>query len=870
MGRSLGSMKLRQYLACCAGIALTLPALAIADSARFAIKAEPLPAALKAFAQQAHMQLLYEYAIVRDLKGNSVSGTLEKRAALVKLLQNTGLEPVFSSDNAATIRPVRSGTPSSSPSAPSKREPKEVKKSTSGRFPGAHTALGVAAPPDSIGATSTQQDLRESASLREVVVTAQKKSEDLLKVPVPVTVLDAGTLVDNNQLRLRDYYTSVPGFSVMPSTSGSGGSFQSVAIRGITTGVYTNPTVGITVDDVPYGSSTAIGAGGGMAAADIDPADLARVEVLRGPQGTLYGASSMGGLIKYVTIDPSTEALTGRVEADMDGVVNGAEPGYGVRGSVNVPLTDDLALRASGFTRQDPGYIDNVQTGRTGINEDHVSGGRVAGLWRASPAVTLKISALYQRSKSDGFSDVDLPINGYIGPSLGELQQSSLRGTGQSDRTVQAYSATLVARLGVAELTSVTGYNISQYSDTYDLTYYFASLTQAQFGVPGTPTPESDKTDKFSQEVRLSTPIGKHVDWLLGTFFTHESSRYAQGILAENPTTGAVVGDFYNVAFRPGYAELAGFTDFTFRLTQRFDIQLGARESRIRQTYTELDSGPFLTNVLGEPSPHIVPETDSSANAFTYLVTPRLKISPGLMLYVRIASGYRAGGPNLTLSPGIPFQYSPDKTQNFELGAKSELLDDRLSIDSSLYYINWKDIQLSLTNPQTGLGYTGNGSQAKSQGLEFSVDSKPIPGLTVAAWLTLSDAELTQAFPPTSNAYGASGDRLPYSSRFSGNFSLRRDFAITDQLTAFFGGSVSYVGRREGEFTASAARQELPAFARTDLQTGIEYAAWTVNLFVNNLADKRGVLAGGLGSFPPFAFSYIQPRTVGVSMVRKF
>jgi iron complex outermembrane recepter protein len=863
-------MNVRQTLARCAVIAITLPALAFADSARFAIRAEPLPAALKAFAQQAHMQLLYEYSIVHDIRGNSVSGILEKRAALLRLLRNTGLEPIFSSENAATIRPIRSSTSAGSRPASGKREPKDGKKSTSDRTPTAYLPPRGGSQPDPSGPSSTQQTLERSAFLSEIVVTAQKKSENALNVPVPVTVLNAGSLVDNNQLRLQDYYTSVPGLSVTPSTSGSGGSFQNVAIRGITTGIYTNPTVGITVDDVPYGSSTAVGAGGGVAVADIDPADLARIEVLRGPQGTLYGASSMGGLIKYVTVDPSTEALTGRVETDMNGVVHGAEPGYGMRGSVNIPLSSDFALRASAFTRQDAGYIDNVQTGQTGINEDHVSGGRVAALWQASPTVTLKLSALYQKSKGNGFADVELPINGYNGPPLSGLQESSLRGTGQSSRTVQAYSAILVARLGAAELTSVSGYNISQYADTYDLTYYFSSLTQAQFGVPGTPTPESDKTDKFSQEIRLSTPIGNHVDWLLGAFFTHESSRYGQGILAEDPSSGATVGDFYNVAFNPGYTEFAGFSDFTFHVTKRVDIQLGGRESHIRQTYSEVDAGPFLTNVLGETSPHVVPEVSTSADSFTYLVTPRLKISSGFMVYARIASGYRAGGPNLTLSPGIPAAFKPDQTKNYEIGAKVDLFHDRLSLDSSLYYIDWKDIQITETNPQTGLGYTGNGSEARSQGFELSVDSKPMPGLTLSAWITLADAEITQAFPSTSNAYGVSGDRLPYSSRFSGNFSLRRDFAITDQLMGFLGGSLSYVGRREGEFAASAVRQDLPAYARTDLQAGLEYAAWTFNLFVNNVADKRGILAGGLGSYPPFAFSYIQPRTVGLSAVRRF
>lgn len=822
------------------------------------ISSETLGAALIDFSKQTGIQVITPGSSVKGLSTLGVHGQMPASAALRRLLEGTALEFHALGPNTIGI------TAAAKPTAESP--------------PGASANSGV-----SLVRLSAQSDMRvgeesrgepkgsqQSASLEEVIVTAQKREERLQDVPVPVTVVNTDLLVGNNQLRLRDFYTSVPGLSVMPSTSGSGGSFQSVAIRGITTGVYTNPTVGIAVDDVPYGSSTAVGAGGGMVVADIDPADLARIEVLRGPQGTLYGASSMGGLIKYITVDPSTEATTGRVEADVNGVSHGAELGYGTRASVNFPLSESLALRASGFTREDPGYIDNVQTGQTGVNEDHVSGGRVAALWRPLPAVSLKISALYQEARGDGFSDVDQPINGYTGPPLGSLDQSRLRGTGQYDRTVQAYSAVLQAKLGAAELTSVSGYNINRYSDTYDLTYFFAPYTQAQFGVTGTPSPERNKTDKFTQEVRLSTPLGEHVDWLLGAFFTHESSQYAQSILAANPSTGGVTGDFYNVAFLPGYTEYAGFTNLTLRFSEHFDIELGARESKIRQSYSEVDTGPFLTGVLGEPSPHIVPETNTRASAFTYLVTPRLKISPDLMVYTRIASGYRPGGPNLTLSPGTPPEYNPDKTQNYEVGVKADFFDHALSIDSSLYYINWKDIQLSLVNAQTGLGYTGNGGEAKSQGVELSVESKPMSGMTVAAWMTLSDAELKETFPSASTAYGAAGDNLPYSSRFSGSLSLHQEFPLTGMLAGFIGGSLSYVGGREGEFTSNATRQALPAFARTDLQAGAKYGAWTVNFFVNNLADKRGVLAGGLGSYPPFAFQFIQPRVVGLSVVRTF
>jgi iron complex outermembrane recepter protein len=840
---------------------------------RFDLPVQPLAESLRAVGHATHINVLFDPQLVDGLRAPALQASLTAEQAFARLLTGTSLKGKFLDD--ATVTIVSASTTNSqaagSGSADDSNAATEGGKKTSGDLRLTRQDQGSSA-----SALVTEPNLAEvanqqsSEALEEVVVTAEKKTERLQDVPVPVTVLNADTLVDYNQLRIQDYYTSVPGLNVMPSTSGSGGSFQAVSIRGITTGVYTNPTVGITVDDVPFGSSTSIGAGGGSVVADIDPADLARVEVLRGPQGTLYGASSMGGLIKYVTVDPSTDAVTGRVEADTSSVYNGAELGYGTRMSANVPLSDTVAIRASGFTREDPGYIDNPILHIDGVNEDHVSGGRLSGLWKPSQDFSLKLSALYQDAKGDGFSDVDMPVNGYVGPALGDLQQNYLRGTGAYDRSVQAYSAVVTAKVGSADLIAVSGYNINRYSDSYDLTYFFAPLTQAQFGVPGTSSPERDKTDKFTQEIRLSTPIVANVDGLLGIFYTHESSQYQQSILAVNPLTAATVGDFYNVAFLPGFAEYAAFTNLTFHITDRFDVELGGRESHIKQTYSEVDTGPYLTAVLGEPSPHIVPEEQSTADSFTYLATPRFKISSDLMIYARLASGYRPGGPNLTLSPGTPSQYNPDTTKNYEIGVKGDTLEHTVSFDASLYYIDWQNIQISLFNPQNGLGYNGNGSAAKSQGLELSGESRPLTGLTIAAWVTLSDAVLTQAFPDNSSVYGASGDRLPYSSRFSGNLSLHQDFPLTSGLRGFVGGSVSYVGDREGEFTSTAVRQGLPSYARTDLQAGAKHDSWTVNLFVNNVADKRGLLTGGLGGYPPFAFSYIQPRLVGLSVVKTF
>jgi len=245
------------------------------------------------------------------------------------------------------------------------------------------------------------------------------------------------------------------------------------------------------------------------------------------------------------------------------------------------------------------------------------------------------------------------------------------------------------------------------------------------------------------------------------------------------------------------------------------------------------------------------------------------------MVYLRLASGYRAGGPNQVV-PGVPPQYAPDKTKTYEVGAKGDAFEHLISFDASVYYIDWQDIQLSLVNPTTGQNYIGNASGAKSEGVELSVEVRPATGLTLAAWVAWDEAQLTDAFPTggAGQIYGAAGDRLPYSARWSGNIAVNEEFPLGAGLSGFAGGSVSYVGDRLDNFASPPPsppqRQDLPAYAKTDLRAGVKYESWTGNLYVTNVTDRRGLLGGGVGNFIPYAFQYIQPRTVGLSVSKIF
>ena len=826
--------------ACLVLAAFAAGAQAAAQRYEIDIPALRVDAALKALARQTEAQLLFPYDLVKTIQANPVSGRYTLHEALELLLRDTGLSSSLTKGGVITI----SAAPATAQRDGNGNMMGKKKMSLLGSIA---ALVGVVIGPHMVRADQADT-ADQGAKLGEIIVTAQKREQRLQDVPVPVAAISAAALVDSGQLRLQDFSSSVPGLVVQPGAQ----STQQLSIRGIAPGSG-NPTVGLTVDDVPFGSSISE-----EGVPDIDPSDLDHIEVLRGPQGTLYGANSLGGLIKFVTVDPSTDRLSGDVQAGIVGVQHGSDPGYSVRGSINVPVSDTFAFRASGFARQDPGYIDNPVLHIDGINKTDPYGGRLSALWKPAENLSLKLSALFQDYRGDGVNDVlvDPPYP----PPLGDLQQNYAQRVGPFSRKVQAYSAILHWNFGGIDLTSITGYNVNGFHDSFDLTAYFGPITQSMFGVAGTPLFESTGIKKVSQEIRLAS-TGRHVDWMLGGFFTHERTHFDQDIDAEDPVSGPLVGSLGTSRIQEAFSEYAGFGNLTFHITDRFDLQTGGRLSHNTQRQDSLGTG------ILPPETHAA----SSDSSFTYLLVPQLRLSPNLMVYARIASGYRPGGPN-NPAPGVPSTFEPDRTRNYEIGAKGDLFDRAVSFDTSVYYIDWRNIQLS--ESENVFSYVGNGGRAKSQGVELSMDSHPWTGLTLSGWVALSDAVLTQGVPPAAVAagtYGASGDRLPLSSRFSGSASVRQAFPLGEAVEGFVGATVTYVGQREGGFLAQGTpRFSVPGYEKIDFHAGVHRDPWSVDVFANNIANKRGLLNGGDGNFPNFAYIYIQPRTLGLSVKRSF
>jgi outer membrane receptor protein involved in Fe transport len=714
-----------------------------------------------------------------------------------------------------------------------------------------------------------------------IVVTAQKREQRLIDVPVSVSAVAAETLTAQNLVSLSDYYTRIPGIQL------SGNNTSNVSLRGISTGGNTNPTVAILIDDVQFGSSTFLGR---PPLPDLDPATLQRVEVLRGPQGTLYGASSLGGLIKYVTKDPSTSEFSGRAELGVNTVNDGGE-GWSVRGSVNAPIiTDKVGLSVSGFYRDDPRYIDSIIAARKDVNKREVYGGRAALIVHPIDILTVTLSALYQKQNTAGSSLIDICSACAPLPAAGSAQRVvTFDARGLPDRRtaraavvpttneVQLYTARFALDLDAMQMTSISAWGRTEQATASDSTARFGGALEAFAGYPAGQTyifGEPLLTNKFTQELRFSNQ-GAQFDWLAGLFYTNERSALSQTITRSGSAPALVAYRGENLST---YEEKAAFADLTWHVTGQFDIQGGLRYAQNEQNYRVLSVIDPAAQALFGPGEDSL--FTSKEDAVTWLVAPTYRFNRDLMAYARVASGYRPGGPN-TQTPGAAPTFGSDTVMSYELGLKGTVLDNRLTFDIAAFQVNWKDIQLQNTALPSQFAFFENGKRARSRGVEMSGSLKAWEGFTVDANATILNAKLTESIDPSTTSvqrlFGQAGSRLPYSAKFTGNLSMQQDFALTDSATAYVGFNVNYVGNRIGLLNQDSTRAvlqraKLPSYTVVDLRAGVSIdRRWSVNAYVRNLFDKMGITSVDTrnGTQLPQAV-FITPRTIGLTLSATF
>ncbi|HEX9207250.1 MAG TPA: TonB-dependent receptor [Steroidobacteraceae bacterium] len=719
----------------------------------------------------------------------------------------------------------------------------------SGRCLGVVAAI-IAVPMAADAAPATSQ------GLEEIVVTAQKREEKLSETPVSVTALSAKDLEAMAATQFRDFATTVPGLNF--TTSGIGET--QINLRGITTGGNVSPTVGIYVDEVPYGSSTAF-ASGAQLGLDVGLFDVQRVEVLRGPQGTLYGASTMGGLLKYVSVTPDLHDFGGTVRAGLSSTEHGGT-NYDVASAVNAPITDGKsAVRLSGFYSKDGGYIDDLQLGKDNVNEADVYGGRADFLLQPSDKLSVRLTAFAQDVNRDGSINGDFDATTGK-PIDGELDQRNALPQ-PFDQEFRLVSATVDYDFGPAQLTSITSYQTAQVTNSADLTdLYVPLLGLYGFELSSLAIDKEIETNKFTQELRLAA-TGPRLDWLVGAFYTNEDSDQRQAIRAYDLSGALSPIDFFKVHLPSSYEEIAGFATLTYHATEKLDLTGGLRYAHNSQEQEQIGSG-----ALGGSAP----KRDSSEDVTTYLANLRYLVSDNVMTYLRVATGYRPGGPNVVLNDpdtGQPFAdptFDSDSLTSYEGGIKASTSDQRFSVDAAVYQIDWNDLQMVAV--RNGVGVVANASSARSRGLELTLTALPIPELRLTGAFGYINAELSEDSPDL----GASkGDSLPDTPEFTAALAADYSFAMAGH-DATAGASWRYIDDRVSGYDndpSGAPQYELPDYAVLDLRGAMVFGATNVQLYVKNVTDERGQLSATtsislLGG--PAQVSMLQPRTYGVAI----
>ena len=716
------------------------------------------------------------------------------------------------------------------------------------------------------GSTDLQDQGLAPTQLQEVIVTAEKRRQPLLEAPVSVTVVSGRALERRHEVAMADYLAQIPGVSVQNNGFGQ----IDFSIRGIGSSPFLAPTVGVEVDGVPIGSSNA--AGDAALKPDIDPNDMANIQVLYGPQGTLYGDDAMGGLVEFTTVKPDLNRFSGRVAADVS-QVSGGGVGSAQRAMVNLPIKDgELAMRITGFLRHDPGFIDDVESGVRNVNDGSAKGGRVDLLWQIASNASLRLNALAQDSNANG--DPEEILSADYQPITGDLTGTGRAGFNGFQSKYRFYTGTLDIDLGWAHLLSLSGYNTTDFQANLDLTNVFGPI----FGTPPFvlfPLLQADRTEKFSQEIRLTSPSNQRLEWIGGLYYTREATNFAQTLTALDSTTGGpFLGFPTSVLSAPllnpptTFHDYAGYLTLTYHFTPKFDLEAGGRYTR-ETTDIPLSSATGL--IAGAPTP----ASSERDDATTFLASARYRVSGSQMVYARVASGFRPGGSNGVL-PGVPPTFGPDKTVNYELGYKGTYLDRRLELETALFYIDWTNIQLTSLN-EFSEGFTVNGNKARSQGAQLSGQYLIGDGFSAQLSVTYADAAMVQAGPPSSGA--AAGAPLPYANKWSGNFSLEKRFPITPRWQGSAQVIYNYFGDRYGPFNSvvAPAPQEpqvfVPDYSTVDFLAGIGDGRYAVNLFLRNLTNKRGITSlqseggGGNGNLQA---TIITPRTIGLSLTANF
>ncbi len=708
---------------------------------------------------------------------------------------------------------------------------------------------------------------REAATRDVITVTASRRSQSLQDTPLAVTAINPDELETSGLTKLREIIEYTPGVNF---SGGASPVANTITMRGVAQSGRAT-TVGVYIDDVPIGSSNSFAAGPSIQF-DAVQGDVERIELIKGPQGTLYGSSSMGGVVRYITKDPSTGAFEGSFKTDLSTTKQG---GFNQKysGRLAAPVIEDkLGVSVSGYYDDFGGFIDRTAGSPTGAAEN-VDAYEAFGIYAkvvANPTENISSTFLFAHTDLDstGANSVALQGPPFVladGPYLTDEGMNDLK----DNFTI--YAGTLNFDLGFANLISSTSFQDRKNSNAADLVATFGSLVELLSGsaagtVTSAPFTGLIKTKRFVQEVRLTSAENEKLEWTIGGIFSDEDSGNVQTL--EGQPIDFVALD---VDLGSGLKEYAGFGNLTYYFTPNFDVTAGVRVAKIESSVA-LTDGPGL--IVAN-----IPVTTSDDVVDTYSFTARYRPSENMSLYARVASGYRPENANLPLLDAMGNNSAPaiiatDTLWSYEVGAKGSLAESVLSYDFAGWYIKWKDLQaVTFVNAATTGGNTN--SDVTAYGLEGSLTARPTEGFSVITNFAYTHSTLDD---DETAAFGAlAGENLQLLPKWTASIRGAYDFPITPELDGFVNAGLRYIGERDTGFeggvgadgstiTPLIANFTLDSYVVANMSAGIRKGPVTASVYVNNLFDEYAFTGGTarpiVGGVRAMA-NVLQPRTIG-------
>ncbi len=756
------------------------------------------------------------------------------------------------------------------------------------------SVLAVAMTAGAIGVPANAGAAEGSLTLEEIVVTATKRASNLQDVPIAVQAMSEGTLDELGVENFTDYVNYLPNVNF----AGRGPGQNDVFIRGVSTdrgslfqagATGSGPTVALYLDEAPI---TAAGRN-----IDLYITDMQRIEVLPGPQGTLFGASSQAGTLRLITNKPDLSEMSGKIEISAATTRHGSTS-YGGEGYLNFPIIEDkLAIRVTAYDMHYGGYIDNVPGTATlgssnptvggnpafantvfkttdnaaevkdNFNDSYYKGARLGLNFAVNDDWSILLQYMTQELGVDGVFDYD--------PAVGDLQVSRFSPDRLEDNFKQG-SWTVEGRVSLLDVIYTGSYLERDVHQTIDyvgyansgrfLPYYicdFPAYTSCE--APNAHYTGESHSTRQTHEFRVSTdseePLsfigGVYYDETDGTFdqmWTYEGS-IVQGVAPNAPIPTATNSNpdaripgvvFFN-DITPHTDQIAVFGELTYRLNDQLSATVGLRWYDI--DLVTVGSSNFANRGVDGNFGRNLDELLSPANESDTIKKVTLNYTPNddLLFYLTFSEGFRTGGFNRGPGLGsdgitiIPEAYKSDTINNYEFGWKTTLLDNRLRFNGSIYYIDWKDLQVNIFDQTiSNLLFTDNAGTAKVTGVEGDFTFMATEQLTISSAFSYNETELIDR-PDGANNLVPDGSDLALTPNFQGNMRARYDFELSNDLSAYAMVGLQYKGSNYSSIVF-ADRFKMDSYAVADVSFVVSKDNWSLQLAIKNITDKRAQL----------------------------